>query len=212
MFCGLCVEACPYDALHMGSGFEEGSYTRTALVIDVDQLKSAPKRPSTWFRPQIEAKDYNPREDGELDWTEVGRPRDAHRRGARGQMGEEVVLVTEIAFWVIAVSTIVAAVAVVQAKDIFRAALFLAVAFMGVAGAFVLLRAEFLAVVQIIIYVGAITVLLVFAILMTRDVAQGNPTNRIGIPAAGLAALFFGVAAFVMLNQRLDPAGRFPPT
>lgn len=116
-------------------------------------------------------------------------------------MGEEVVLVTEIAFWVIAVSTIVAAVAVVQAKDIFRAALFLAVAFMGVAGAFVLLRAEFLAVVQIIIYVGAITVLLVFAILMTRDVAQGNPTNRIGIPAAGLAALFFGVAAFVMLNS-----------
>ncbi len=123
-------------------------------------------------------------------------------------MGEEVVLgtgtesslVTEIAFWVIAVSTIVAAVAVVQARDIFRAALFLAVAFLGVAGIFILLRAEFLAVVQIIIYVGAITVLLVFAILMTRDVQQGNPTNRIGIPAAGLAALFFGVAAFAVLN------------
>ena len=28
MFCGLCVEACPYDALHMGSGFEEGTYER----------------------------------------------------------------------------------------------------------------------------------------------------------------------------------------
>ncbi len=73
MFCGLCVEACPYDALHMGSGFEEGSYTRTSLVIDVDRLRKAPKRPSTWFRPQIEAKDYNPHDDKELDWTEVGR-------------------------------------------------------------------------------------------------------------------------------------------
>ena len=50
MFCGLCVEACPYDALHMGSGFEEGTYRRGDLVIDVDRLKQAEKKPSTWFR------------------------------------------------------------------------------------------------------------------------------------------------------------------
>ena len=41
MFCGLCVEACPYDALHMGSGFEEGQYKRNNLVIDVERLKKA---------------------------------------------------------------------------------------------------------------------------------------------------------------------------
>ena len=73
MFCGLCVEACPYDALHMGSGFEEGRYTRGELVIDVERLKSAPKRPSTWFRPQLEDKGYDPFFGKDLGWREVGR-------------------------------------------------------------------------------------------------------------------------------------------
>ena len=73
MFCGLCVEACPYDALHMGSGFEEGRYTRGELVIDVDRLKAAPKRPSAWFRPQFEAKGYDPFSGDELSWRDAGR-------------------------------------------------------------------------------------------------------------------------------------------
>ena len=73
MFCGLCVEACPYDALHMGSGFEEGSYRRGELVIDVERLKKAPKLPSTWFRPQMEGSAYDPRAGVELDWKDAGR-------------------------------------------------------------------------------------------------------------------------------------------
>jgi formate hydrogenlyase subunit 6/NADH:ubiquinone oxidoreductase subunit I len=73
MFCGLCVEACPYDAIHMGSGFEEGQYRRGDLVIGVDQLRAAPKRPSTWFRPQLEAKGYDPSEGREATWKDVGR-------------------------------------------------------------------------------------------------------------------------------------------
>lgn len=73
MFCGLCVEACPYDALHMGSGFEEATYRRSELVVDVDRLREAPKRPSTWFRPQLEGKAYDPLAGEELGWREVGR-------------------------------------------------------------------------------------------------------------------------------------------
>ena len=73
MFCGLCVEACPYDALHMGSGFEEGSYRRNDLVIDAERLKQAPKRPSTWFRPQFEEAGYDPQSGDELDWRHAGR-------------------------------------------------------------------------------------------------------------------------------------------
>ena len=73
MFCGLCVEACPYDALHMGSGFEEGTYKRDDLVIDVEKLKRSPKRPSSFFRPQLEDEGYDPRQSGDLDWNEVGR-------------------------------------------------------------------------------------------------------------------------------------------
>ena len=73
MFCGLCVEACPYDALFMGSGFERGRYRRDDLVIDIEELKTADKRPSTWFRPQLEAKKYNPQNGQPLSWDEVGR-------------------------------------------------------------------------------------------------------------------------------------------
>ena len=73
MFCGLCVEACPYDALHMGSGFEEGKYHRRDLVVTVDKLRDAPKRPSTWFRPQLEAKGYRPLEGKEATSKDVGR-------------------------------------------------------------------------------------------------------------------------------------------
>ena len=73
MFCGLCVEACPYDAIHMGSGFEEGKYRRGDLVIDVDRLRTAPKRPSTWFRPQLESRGYSPFEGDEVTWRDIGR-------------------------------------------------------------------------------------------------------------------------------------------
>ena len=72
MFCGLCVEACPYDALFMGSGFERGRYRRTDLVITVDELKMAKKQPSTWFRPQLEQQGYSPFEEV-ADWRKVGR-------------------------------------------------------------------------------------------------------------------------------------------
>ena len=114
--------------------------------------------------------------------------------------GTEGTLLTDIVFWVIAVSSIVAAIAVVQLRDVFRAALFLVVSFLGVAGMFILLRAEFLAAVQVLIYVGAISVLIIFAILMTRDVEAGSPSNQFSIPAGILAALFAAVAIFVSVS------------
>ena len=114
--------------------------------------------------------------------------------------GAEDTLLTDIAFWVIAVSSIVAAIAVVQLKDLFRASLFLVVSFLGVASMFVLLRAEFLAAVQLLVYVGAIAVLIIFAVLMTRDVNQGSPDNQLRFPALVIAGLFLAAAAFVALK------------
>lgn len=73
MFCGLCVEACPYDALFMGSGFEQGQYSRKEMLISIDQLRQADKRPSTFFRPQLEAAEYDPRSGQPMDWNQVGR-------------------------------------------------------------------------------------------------------------------------------------------
>lgn len=114
--------------------------------------------------------------------------------------GTEASLLADVVFWVIAVSSIIAALGVVLLRDLFRAALFLIVSFLGVAGMFVLLRAEFLAVVQVLVYVGAISVLIIFAILMTRDVEEGSPTNRFRLPMAIFAALFAAVAIFVAVT------------
>ena len=114
--------------------------------------------------------------------------------------GIESTAITDIAFWLISVSVIVAAMAVVLIKDLFRAALFLALALLGVAGMFILLRAEVLAVGQVLIYVGAISVLILFAIMMTRDVSEGNPSNRLRIPASILGLILFGVFTFVIVQ------------
>lgn len=114
--------------------------------------------------------------------------------------GIEASLIIDVAFWVISVSTIVAAVAVVQLRDLFRAALFLIVAFLGVAGLFVLLRAEFLGAVQVLIYVGAVSVLIIFAILMTRDVEEGSPYNPARVPVGIVVALFATAAIYVAID------------
>jgi len=114
--------------------------------------------------------------------------------------GTEDSLIIDIVFWVIAISTIVAALAVVHLKDLFRAALFLVVAFLGAAGLFVLLRAEFIAVVQVLIYVGAISVLIIFAILTTREIEQGNPFNRLRLPAFVLTGMFLAGVLFAVFT------------
>ena len=95
----------------------------------------------------------------------------------------------DVVFWVLAVAAIGAALGVVLVKDLFRSALLLAVVFVAVAGFFVLLNAEFLAVVQVLIYVGAISILFIFAIMLSRNVKEGNLPNRLQIPAVLFPAL-----------------------
>ena len=114
--------------------------------------------------------------------------------------GTEASLLIDIVFWAIAASTIVAALAVVLLRDVFRAALFLVVALLGVAGLFVLMRAEFLAVVQVLIYVGAISVLIIFAVVTTRDVEQGSPFNALRLPMLVIAGLLMACVAFVIYS------------
>ena len=100
-----------------------------------------------------------------------------------------MVAAQDVVFWLLAVVSIVAALGVVVVKDLFRSALLLAVVFIAVAGFFVLMSAEFLAVVQVLIYVGAISVLFIFAIMLTRNVREGNQPNRLQIPAISVSAL-----------------------
>ena len=113
-------------------------------------------------------------------------------------------LFQDIVFWVRSVLAIGGALGVVLIKDLFRAALLLVLVFIAVAGFFVLLNAEFLAVVQVLIYAGAIAILIIFAIMLTRDVQHGNLPNRLQIPAATLAAVLLAVMVAVAVDTKWD--------
>ena len=55
--CGLCVEACPYDALYMGYSYERAQYRRGDLVQADDELLESPERPASgYFHPEIAEK------------------------------------------------------------------------------------------------------------------------------------------------------------
>jgi NADH-quinone oxidoreductase subunit J len=105
-----------------------------------------------------------------------------------------------IAFWILAAVVVIAAIGVIVQRNVFRAALALILCLVAVAGIFVILGADFLAGAQILVYVGAIAVVIILAIMLTRDFSQGNPSNRLTIPAFFIAAIFFGLLTFAVIN------------
>lgn len=105
-----------------------------------------------------------------------------------------------ISFWVLAVIAVAAALGVVLLRSVFRSALGLILCFLAVAGIFVTLNADFLAAVQVLIYVGAVAVLIVLAVMLTREVERGNVPNKLGIPVLITSALFLGVSAWAVLT------------
>jgi len=101
-----------------------------------------------------------------------------------------------VAFWIMAVIVIAAALAVVFLRNVFRAALALILCFVAVAGIYLTLSADFLAAVQILVYVGAISVLIILAVMMTREVQQGSPHNKLEIPACIVAVVLLGLLVY----------------
>ncbi len=120
----------------------------------------------------------------------------------------------DIAFWILAVVGVASALAVVLLRDVFRAALSLVLCFIAVAGIYASLAADFLAVVQVLVYVGAISILLILGIMLTRDVRRGSPSNKLRLPALLAAVLFLGVVAFAIFNTpwQISPAAAPGPT
>ena len=104
-----------------------------------------------------------------------------------------------VAFYVLAVITLGAGVIVVTSPNIVHSAVALIPAFLGVTGLYVLLNAEFVAVIQVLIYAGAITVLILFVIMLTEGgtglrVRQRNEQGVVGAAVAGaMAALLYAV-------------------
>ena len=106
----------------------------------------------------------------------------------------------ELAFWILALIVVGTAAAVVLLRDIFRAALLLILCFFTVAGIYITLNADFLAAVQVLIYAGAIGILLIFAIMLTRNLKEGNPFNRLKLPALIVALLVFATVVGVVVS------------
>ena len=110
----------------------------------------------------------------------------------------------EIAFVVIGVAAVVGAIRVVTARNVVRAALYLVVTLSAVAGVYLLLAAEFVAWVQILIYVGAIVILFLFGLMLTKaPIGRDTLDNR----QRGIGALV-GVGVFaglVFLIQEAFP-------
>src|SRR3954463_7292490 len=107
------------------------------------------------------------------------------------------------AFIIIAVLTLSAALAAATLPKLIHAALVFAVAFVGVAAFYFLLGAEFVGLVQIFVYVGAVAVLIVFTILLTRrDSEKDHGFNWAG---ALVAVAVFGALAWAIAKSSSIP-------
>jgi NADH-quinone oxidoreductase subunit J len=122
----------------------------------------------------------------------------------------------QVVFLIVAAMTLFSAVMVVSLKNMMHSALMLILALLGVAVIFAMLDAGFFAIIQVVVYIGAIAILIIFAVMLTRNVMLPDPgqLNR-GFILAGLgsALMLAGVAfalsawpGFMALPGTLDPA------
>lgn len=121
-----------------------------------------------------------------------------------------------IAFYILSGAMLLSAIGVLTISDIVRSAFLLAMTFVCVGGLFVLLNADFLAAAQILIYGGAIVILMVFGVMLTKSDQQANSTHTfeyhilsIGIIGCGFGVLIFRAVrsgAWRLSDTPLDPA------
>jgi NADH-quinone oxidoreductase subunit J len=102
-----------------------------------------------------------------------------------------------LSFYILAGFTIISALAAMSLRNLVHCALCLALTFLGVAGLFLQLNAGFLAFAQILVYVGAVAILIVFAILLTRGTEQPQEKWSSGLLLSIPLAI---VVAAILLN------------
>jgi NADH-quinone oxidoreductase subunit J len=120
-----------------------------------------------------------------------------------------------IFFYIIATVSVLAALGVVAARNPVHSAVFLVISFLNVAGIFVMLGAEFLAIIQVIVYTGAILVLVLFVLMLVDpedlpSFTESQPLQRYLGALLGLV-LLLEVAAAIITRTALEPAGAATP-
>jgi len=117
-----------------------------------------------------------------------------------------------IIFYLLAALTLVSALLAVTTRMIFRAAIYLLFSLIGIAGIYFWLQYEFIAAVQIVVYVGGIVVLIIFSIFLTQQAGEQMPKQKLGRQLFSALAAFCGLAlvliqlaqhAFVETNGKL---------
>jgi NADH-quinone oxidoreductase subunit J len=111
-----------------------------------------------------------------------------------------------IAFGIVAAVMIFGAVRVVTTKNVVHAALWLVTVLAGAAAQYVILRAEFVAITQVLVYIGAVTVLFLFGTMLTRAqlgkaIDLNNKTWALGIP---VAVILLGTLSYVLIDTFQD--------
>ncbi len=120
---------------------------------------------------------------------------------------------TAIVFYAVAGVVVFSALMVVTLKNLFHCALFLAATMFGVSGVFLFLGSEFLAAVQVLIYVGAVTILIIFGIMLTRNVMdEKTPARNTQVHVSLLVGAAFLLITLVAVTQSIfqwtnQPAG-----
>lgn len=110
-----------------------------------------------------------------------------------------------IVFWILSTVILVSAFMVVSLKNIFHCALFLILCLFSVAGIFILLGAEFLAAAQVLIYVGAVAILMIFAIMLTSNLASKKISqSNENVLVSFFITLFFAWGVWVLIRLTDD--------
>lgn len=119
-----------------------------------------------------------------------------------------ILVAQNVAFYIIAATMVVAAIRVVTCKNVVHAALWLVVVLGGMAAQYILLAAEFVAITQVLVYIGAVIVLFLFGIMLTR--APMGDSDRLDNPrpaklvGAAVGLVMFGVIGYTLYDGFKD--------
>src|ERR1700749_4912608 len=116
---------------------------------------------------------------------------------------------TQVLFWFLSVLALFAAIMVVVSKNPVHSVLWLIVVFFAISGHYILMNAQFLAIVNLIVYAGAIMVLFLFVIMLMNQNAGTEPQKHIWMKLAGaISGGCFLLMLVSLVRQSVEMSGR----
>ncbi len=110
-----------------------------------------------------------------------------------------------LAFWSLALMTLGGASMILISRNLIHAVIWLVMSMLGIAGLYLTLSADFIAVVQVLIYVGAISVLMLFAIMLTPRAERDNSQTKVSAPAGVVVLLVMIATMWVAVDTDWGP-------